>query len=188
MSVNWHEQWALFAENFYDGKAHIQVGEKTLLLHPGPGFGDLSHPTTRLMMKMMKEFVPQRSIIDIGTGSGILAIASHLLGAKSILGIDIDEEAIKHARKNAKLNECKIRFGKILPKNLAQENILLMNMIFSEQKQVDPQKLNSVSKLWIVSGILISQKEEYLQQAKNWGWKLLKTTQESEWCGFIFTV
>ena len=49
-TVNWEDQWALFAEDFKEGKAHINLSpfgvEKTLLLTPGAGFGDLSHPTT----------------------------------------------------------------------------------------------------------------------------------------------
>jgi ribosomal protein L11 methyltransferase len=184
--VDWEEQWALFAKNFKEGKAHIKVGEKTLLLLPGPGFGDLSHPTTALMMKMMKKHVPHESVIDIGTGSGILALASLLLKAKSAIGIDIDEEALKHARKNRKLNHLKALFTKKLPQKLPQKNILLMNMILPEQRQFAPQRLNPLAKLWIVSGILFTQKGAYLAQAKEWGWSLVSQHKQGEWVGFVF--
>ncbi|MBX7066531.1 MAG: 50S ribosomal protein L11 methyltransferase [Parachlamydiales bacterium] len=183
MSVDWHEQWALFAQNFYDGKAHIPVGEKTLLLTPGAGFGDLSHPTTQLMIEMMQAYTPGETVVDIGTGSGILALAALLMGAKSAIGIDIDPDAIKHARKNAKLNGLKARFGKTLPKNFNEDTIFLMNMILSEQRAVQPQRYKG--KLWIVSGILIDQKKLFLDQAQKWGWKMVSMSQKSEWCGFI---
>lgn len=65
MTIDWHTQWEMFAENFYDGKAHIQIGDKTLLLKPGAGFGDLSHPTTQLMVEMMQKYVPGEAVVDV---------------------------------------------------------------------------------------------------------------------------
>ncbi|PIS02339.1 MAG: hypothetical protein COT85_06125 [Chlamydiae bacterium CG10_big_fil_rev_8_21_14_0_10_42_34] len=186
--VNWDEQWSLFAENFHQGKAHIQLGEKTLLLTPGAGFGDLSHPTTYLMLEMMKDTVSNEHVIDIGTGSGILALSALLMGAKSAIGIDIDPASIQHAKENAKLNQLKATFTKTLPKKLPQNNILLMNMIFPEQIIFAPEKLNQYAKTWIVSGILAKEKEAYLAQAKTWGWKPLLEQVRSEWVGFIFSV
>jgi ribosomal protein L11 methyltransferase len=184
--VNWEEQWALFAENFSDGKAHIQLGNKTLLLTPGAGFGDLSHPTTYLMLEMMKSLVPNERVVDMGTGSGILALAALLLGAKSAIGIDIDNAALKHAKQNAKLNGLKAKFTKSLPKNLSDGNIFLMNMIFPEQKELQPNQLNAHAKIWIVSGILESQKADYLEQAAQWKWELAAEHIRLDWCGFIF--
>lgn len=186
MKVNWEEQWALFAQNFKDGKAHIDLGEKTLLLLPGEGFGDLSHPTTFLMLEMMKQYVVGESVIDIGTGSGILALASLMLGAKSSFGIDIDPGAVKHAKKNAKLNHLNAKFSKALPKKLPKKNIFLMNMILMEQLQVEPERLNERAKLWIVSGILNTQKKKYLKQAEAWGWELVSVHRKTEWLGFVF--
>lgn len=184
--VNWEEQWSEFAENFKDGKAHIDIKGQTLQLHPGAGFGDLSHPTTKLMIEMMKSHVKGESIIDIGTGSGILALGALLMGAKSAIGIDIDEEALKHARENAKLNHLKAHFSKKLPPNLSKDNVMLMNMIFPEQKDFQPQKLNKFAKLWIISGILDSGRKEYLEQTQKWDWKLVTETKQSEWVGFAF--
>lgn len=183
MTINWHAQWEMFAENFYDGKAHISIGTKTLLLKPGAGFGDLSHPTTQLMVEMMQEYVPNESVIDIGSGSGILTLAALLMGAKEALGIEIDPEAIEHAKANAKLNGLKVQFTTAMPKTKPQNPIFLMNMILSEQRVVNPKRFQG--KLWIVSGILASQKKTFLSQAKEWGLKMISETQKSEWCGFI---
>ncbi len=186
--VNWEEQWSLFAENFKEGKAHIQLGDKTLLLTPGAGFGDLSHPTTYLMLEMMKGEMAGESVVDIGTGSGILALSALLLGAKSAIGIDIDPAALKHAKKNATLNQLEALFTKSLPKKLPSGNIFLMNMISPEQIEFRPDRFNLLAKKWIVSGILETEKKSYLEQSKQWGWKLLSEHRRLEWCGFIFSV
>lgn len=185
MGINWEEQWAFFAENFYDGKAHIDLGEKTLLLLPGPGFGDLSHPTTALMLEMMKTHVTGESVLDIGTGSGILTLAALLLGARFAHGIDIDPDALLHAEKNNVLNGLEARFSKTLPNKLPP-SIVLMNMILSEQRLAFSSRANQAAKLWITSGILATQATEYLAQASDWGWELHSTHRRSDWLGFVF--
>lgn len=184
--VDWEEQWSLFAENFSEGKAHIAVGEKTLLLTPGAGFGDLSHPTTCLMLEMMEKRVKGQSVIDVGTGSGILALAALLCGARSAIGIDIEPKALLHAKENAKLNGLKATFAKTLPKKIPKENTLLMNMIVPEQVAFGPDRLNHLATQWIVSGVLTSQKKSYLAQVKKWDWELETELQKGEWHGFIF--
>jgi ribosomal protein L11 methyltransferase len=186
--VDWEQQWSLFAENFTEGKAHIDLGEKTLLLAPGAGFGDLSHPTTYLMLEMLKSKAKGESIVDIGTGSGILALASLALGAKSAIGIDIDSAAIKHAKENAKINGLNATFTKHLPNTLEEDCIFLMNMILPEQESVFPLQYNRFAKLWITSGILAEQREEYLSITEKWNWRLLSEQQKDDWLGFIFAV
>lgn len=101
-------------------------------MQPGPGFGNLSHPTTRLMLQMMPREI-DTPVIDVGCGSGVLSLAAKLSGAPSVIGVDIDEGAIIHAQENAKLNALDCQFTKQLsqvPKN----PLILMNMISSEQK------------------------------------------------------
>lgn len=191
--IDWEEQWALFAENFYDGQAHIDLsrfGKNSILkLLPGPGFGDLSHPTTSLMLELMHPYIQDADIIDIGTGSGILALASLLLGARSAVGIDIDPHAIVHAKKNNRLNRLSARFGmpSLLQKNKRQ-SIFLMNMILSEQRMVNPTQFHKPSALWVTSGILSSQKELYLQQAQDWNWLPITAKEKGEWVGWVFKI
>lgn len=173
--INWQHQYQLFAPNFHNGKAHVDLGEfGTLELLPGPGFGDYSHPTTRLTLKLMS--VKDKSVLDIGCGSGILSIAAMKMGAKSAHGIDIDLDAIAHAKENAKLNNVKVSFSK----KSVQSDVILMNMIFSEQKVA----YQSGAKEMITSGILESQKDSYVQWVNSLGWDLVEVTQEEEWLGF----
>ena len=87
-------------EKDYDAK-----GRLILDIEPGLAFGTGSHPTTRLCLEMLEEYVNDEStVLDIGCGSGILSIAALLLGAKSAFGTDIDELAVKTALENAKKN------------------------------------------------------------------------------------
>ena len=76
-----------------------------VLLDPGMAFGTGTHETTRLCMELLEDAVtPGASVLDVGTGSGILAITALLLGARSAVGVDIDELAVKIAGENAALN------------------------------------------------------------------------------------
>ncbi|MCS7207072.1 MAG: 50S ribosomal protein L11 methyltransferase [Dehalococcoidia bacterium] len=82
-----------------------QPGDLVLSLEPGLAFGTGHHPTTRLCLAWMQELpVAGRRILDLGTGSGILAIAAGLLGAERVVGLDIDAMAVRAARANVRLN------------------------------------------------------------------------------------
>ena len=70
-------------------------------LGAGPAFGSGAHPTTRLCLKVLdRHLKPDARVLDLGTGTGILAIAAAKLGAQSVLGLDIDPEAVAVARAN----------------------------------------------------------------------------------------
>lgn len=194
--TNWDLQWQQHAPGFYDGLMHLDLKpfgcDKTLILKPGPGFGDMSHPTTRLVLAMMPSQIQDRVVIDIGSGSGILSIAAALCGAKEVIGIEIDPCAIEHAVANAELNHVpNIAF--ILPTKLpsfseSQSYLILMNMIVKEQQMAwkmaqFPKGLHGVA---IVSGILQEEKDHYLAIAKEWGWSLQKESLEDGWLGLQF--
>jgi ribosomal protein L11 methyltransferase len=77
----------------------------TVVIEPGMGFGSGHHATTRLCLQALQLMNPRgRAVIDVGTGSGVLAIASALLGASSVLAVDVDPDALESARTNAGLN------------------------------------------------------------------------------------
>lgn len=83
-------------------------GEKVLVLEPGRAFGTGLHETTRLVaaaVAMLRRTLPATSVLDVGTGSGILALTALALGAKETLGIDTDADAIEVAKENAERNE-----------------------------------------------------------------------------------
>jgi len=194
-TIDWEAQWSLFAPGFKDGLAHIDLENGHVLkLKPGGGFGDLSHPTTKLMLDLMKLYVKNKFIIDIGSGSGILTLAALLLGAQKGHGIDIEDEAISHAKENALLNNLEKKCVFTRPEKLKkgkEEPLILMNMITIEQKQAW-KAFSSLGKvkegIIITSGVLNTQKEEYLQLTTSWGWKLIHVAEEGEWLGFVFAL
>lgn len=185
--IDWEEQWRLHAPGFRDGYVHFG----SIKMEPGPGFGDLSHPTTHLVISLMKEHVKDRHVIDIGSGSGILSLCAMAMGAKSVHGVDIEPEAVAHARKNAKLNNMDISFS--LPHEFhlpakIKSVVILMNMIRSEQA-VAWKSLKSLHKIpgnCIISGILQEELQDYLEQVKPWGFSLQDKIEEEGWLGLYF--
>lgn len=82
-----------------------QSDDVVLTLNPGMAFGTGTHDTTRLCMQLLEKYMlADASVLDVGCGSGILAITAALLGAKQIKGCDIDEVAVKVSKENAELN------------------------------------------------------------------------------------
>ena len=193
--INWHEQWANHAPGFKDGYLHIQFRElginsvEKIILAPGPGFGDLSHATTRLVLTMMPTYVADKTVLDVGCGSGILSLAAAQFKAKSVLGIDIDPAAVAHAQANCALNNLteKCHFSAVAKK---PAQILLMNMIRSEQKQAYASLPEACRhfEIAITSGILKEDRDKYLEQTKEWGWKLLHEKKKAGWLGFCFSL
>jgi len=183
--VIWQQQWELFAPNFKDGKAHIDLTpygcSEVLQLYPGPGFGDLSHPTTRIVLKLMQPYVKDRAVVDIGCGSGILSLAAAAMGASHVDGYDIDPEAVEHAKKNAK---GKIHFATKPPNKISP--IILMNMISSEQAQAWSVIENRIppDAILITSGILEENADEYLDWRIKQGWSVKQKLTEDGWIGF----
>ncbi|HSX03189.1 MAG TPA: 50S ribosomal protein L11 methyltransferase [Rhabdochlamydiaceae bacterium] len=197
LGINWEEQWSLFAEGFDNGIAHVDLNpygtDQTVLLMPGAGFGDLSHPTTKLTLKMMAPYVKGKSLLDIGCGSGILSLAAIKMGATSAFGTDIDDFAIAHAKENAALNNLnkKVQFFKPtqLPK-LPSDLVIVMNMISSEQQIAweTHRNLKFNHAFMITSGILKDEDHEYLALTSNWGWKLIQEQKDEEWKAYLFKV
>jgi len=88
-------------------KAKLKPGEEKILMEPGMAFGTGIHPTTRFVLRCLDRFSGRvGSMVDLGTGTGILAIASYRLGIRDITAIDFDINAIHAARDNFKRNRC----------------------------------------------------------------------------------
>jgi ribosomal protein L11 methyltransferase len=196
--VNWNEQSSLFSPYYKDGIISIPLSDFShkndkIYLRPGAGFGDLSHPTTLLCMKLLENNVVKKAVLDIGCGSGILSFASKALEASYVCGIDIDPNALEHSRFNQALNPGhEVEFCS--SPSFAIESYScwtgLMNMTFLEQKdawQALSKWHEKVSTL-ITSGILAEQKMKYLSWAQDNSWTLISSEQESGWCAFVFRI
>lgn len=202
--IDWTAQWAAHGMDFHNGYVHLDLCKlgfpleelskwRTLRLQPGPGFGDMSHPTTQLVLRLMNKSVRNQYVLDIGSGSGVLTLCAVALGANHAHGFDIDPTALVHARHNAELNQMQdytsfgLPEGYQLPKNISSA-IILMNMIHTEQKvawESLPQ-IHHLSGECLVSGILESERQAYLEQSKRWGWRLQEELAAEGWLGFRF--
>lgn len=193
-NINWVEQWEMFCPYFSEGICKIPLAnfsaksEKQLLLLPGAGFGDLSHPTTCLMMELMDSYVEDKILVDLGCGSGVLGLFALLLGAEKVYGLDIDRNALEHTKENAKLNDLqdKVLVSSFLPKDVNPE-VTLLNMTWDEQKQALSSFPVNKCDVWITSGILQEQEKEYLLFMEKFFLKVQKVKEKEGWLGFVFT-
>ena len=89
-----------------------KTSEPVLIVDPGQAFGTGTHESTRLCLQALERIcatAAPRSVLDVGTGSGILAVAAALWGAASVTGIDVDADALRSARRHAALNRVELR-------------------------------------------------------------------------------
>lgn len=134
-----------------------------LELDPGLAFGTGSHPTTRLCMEWLEENPPvDKTVLDYGCGSGILAIVAKKLGAKKVSGIDIDTQAIQAAEFNATRNQCEIDFS--LPNTIssATYDVVVANILSNPLKLMAPMLSAKVAGggALVLSGVLARQADE----------------------------
>lgn len=205
-AIDWESQWKEHGYRFREGYVHVDLADFTekqkspgclfpnLRLKPGPGFGDLSHITTRLALELLIAENSNAITIDIGSGSGILALSAAALGAPFAYGIDIDPEAVLHAFENSVLNNLEHRCAFFTPReftvDLPNEPLLiLMNMIGSEQMTAwdSLPDLHGRPATYITTGILEEERESYLREAENRGWIFRNETTKEGWTAFVFT-
>lgn len=196
--IDWQAQWAAHGHNFQEGYVHVDFAAfgrsgPTLRLQPGSGFGDLSHPTTFLMVSMLAKYLHEQIVIDIGSGSGILSLAAVAMGAPIAYGIDIDTQALAHSRQNALLNHLETKCIFYTPSQftwhpVSQPVLILMNMIRTEQLAAWSAlaSLHHQSGELLTSGIRTEEREIYLDQMAQWGWSLHSEQEEMGWLGFYF--
>ncbi len=200
--IDWEEQWQIHAHGFNNGILLLDLStyQPTLSfppiqLIPGPGFGDLSHPTTRIMLQLLTTLpLHSCSVVDIGSGSGILTLAAAYLQLPPILGIDCDPAALAHAANNSNLNGLDQVIRWKLPEEVSgnevsQPILLLMNMISSEQEVAWSSLPDSFkqARCFISSGVPVAERENYCRLWKQRGWKIVEEKEEDGWLGWIWT-
>jgi ribosomal protein L11 methyltransferase len=161
-------------------------GERTTLIviEPSMGFGTGHHATTRLCLAALQPLALQgRTVVDVGTGSGVLAIAACLLGASMVVGIDDDPDAVQSARENAERNGVTVDFRAadfrttVLPRG----DLVLANLTGALLLQTAPrlQDLVNGRGALILSGFL--QHEEAAVLAAFSDLRVADRNQEDEW-------
>ena len=142
-----------------------------IILDPGLAFGTGSHPTTHLCLDWLtKTIEPQQTVLDYGCGSGILAIAAKKLGAKKVLGTDIDLQAIEASVYNAKQNQVDIDFYDAENAQPQAYDGVVANILSSALSVLAPVLATHCKKggRIALSGILTEQAEQLIEIYSQW--------------------
>lgn len=158
-----------------------------LVLEPGLAFGTGTHETTRLCLELLDKYIKGgETLLDVGCGSGILAIAALLLNAKEAIGVDIDPLAVKTANENAAANGVKDRFegvcgdltekinGKfqVVCANIVADIIMMLNETITDFMEKDC--------LYLMSGIIDTREEDVLASLEG-KFEVLEICRERGW-------
>ena len=173
-------------------------GQAVVVLDPGLSFGTGNHPTTAFCLHALAEFrKPGRpqAFLDIGTGSGILAIAATKLGYRPVRAMDFDAEAVRVARENARRNRVRIEitrqdFTKLPPASRVRYDFicanLISNLLLSEMGRIRA-RLRPGGAL-ALAGILKGEFSQIERACKRAGLRLRRGKTEGEWRSGFFVL
>lgn len=170
----------------------VQESEKLIYLDPGMAFGTGTHPTTRLMMEALEKVVRGgESMIDVGTGSGVLSIAAKQLGVGAVAAYDVDEVAVRSAKKNIALNpvasDIKLGVNSLLDGIHTQVDIVVANILAEIIVPLIPQAYENLKPggLFLTSGIIDDKAELIRQKLTAQGFIIDSETKMKDWHGII---
>ena len=206
--TNWNESWK---EHYHP----IRVGRRLIVLpeweketpeglfpvwiDPGMGFGTGTHPTTQLALELLEDALtaaPASDMFDIGCGSGILSIAAVRLGAGTVVGVDVDDDAIDNARLNARINGLEERLvleigsvPEVLGGKYPIENagIVVANILTHILIRLLDEGLAGLiapGGRLILSGILEERESEMLAALEKRGLAVIDRKQVGDWVAF----
>jgi ribosomal protein L11 methyltransferase len=163
-----------------------------LLLDPGMAFGTGLHPTTRLCLRAVEELVtPGMRVLDVGAGSGILAIAAARLGASSIDAVEIEAVAANVCQQNVERNgvagSVHVRHGSIEAAPTEPFDLILANITIATLLQLHPVLAERLRPggLAVLSGVLVERADELLATLRSTGWRHERTDQEQDWVALL---
>jgi ribosomal protein L11 methyltransferase len=117
----------------WDVPAQATEATQTIIIEPSMGFGTGHHESTRLCLRALQELtLSGQTVLDVGTGSGVLAVAAAVLGARDVLGIDADADAVQTARDNVERNgvadRVRVEHAPLDEPSLAPADVVLANL------------------------------------------------------------
>ena len=175
-------------------KIRLKRGQVPIEISPGMAFGTGTHATTILCIRALEERIKGRdlSVLDVGTGSGILSVVAAKLGAKEVWGIDTDGVAVENARENVGKNRVsgivKIRKGSIGGVH-KKFDIIVANIDLKTLRKMRKSLLGHLKNqgFLILSGILVEEKERIrLHYLVTGHVRCIKTVEEKEWACLSF--
>jgi len=213
LSLRWQtgdvyeEDWATAWQSYYKP---VQVGRNLVVkpsweeynpapgdivieMDPGMAFGCGTHATTAMCLALLEEHLRAgETVCDVGTGSGILAVAAALLGAGQVIAMDIDEVAVRTAKENISRNGVTDRVTVLagdLLSNLAgvKADVLVANIIAGVIIRLAPDAFAALKPggLFIASGIIRDRADEVRQAFKNAGLEPVAEKEDDEWVALV---
>ena len=202
---NWNELWEKSREvirvsdrivikpTFKEYSA--KQNEIVLTIDPKMSFGTGEHQTTKLILKLLEKYVTQGiKVLDVGSGTGILAIASVKLGASRAIAVDFDEICLDNCKENCILNSVedsvKILTGEIADVNETGFDLILANIqknVILETAEKIKTKLKPKGVV-ILSGLLESDKSAIEKKYHSLGYKTEQIEQMDEWIAIVFNL
>lgn len=203
---DWLNNWKEFFHQFYIDDLLVTPSweeikpedqdKKILHIDPGTAFGTGMHETTQLCIRQLKKYItPETVLLDVGTGSGILAIVSLMYGIKEAVGTDLDPCAVEAVRENIEVNgvnadRFEMMIGNIISDPEIQDrvgyeryDIVVANILAEVLLPLTPvvKKCLKPGGIYITSGI-IAEKEQFVVDAvKAAGMEVLEVTRQNEW-------
>ena len=203
---DWINNWKEYFHQFYVDDILIvpsweevkEEDKNKMILHidPGTAFGTGMHETTQLVIRQLKKYVTEDTeLLDVGTGSGILGIVSLKLGAKHVLGTDLDPCAIPAVAENKEANEIPdeafdMMIGNIIDDKEVHDkvgyekyDIVAANILADVLVPLTPVIVNQMKKggYYITSGILDVKEDVVVQAVKDAGLNVVEVTHQGEW-------
>ncbi len=204
--IDWINNWKQYFHQFYiddllvipswEDVKEEDRGRKILHIDPGTAFGTGMHETTQLCIRQIKKFLtPETVLLDVGTGSGILAILALMYGAKRAVGTDLDPCAVEAVAQNMKANgiapeSFTMMIGNIITEKEVQDkagyecyDIVVANILADVLVPLTPVIVGQLKKggVYITSGIINTKEETVKEAVKAAGLELKEVTYQGEW-------
>lgn len=196
---DWADSWKQYYKPIKIGKRLVVVpmwekydaknGEIIVKMDPGMAFGTGTHETTRLCATLLEDYVDNNSVmLDVGTGSGILAICASKLGAKECYAYDIDPVAVRVARENVRDNDidnikCEVSdlLKGVSPKKY---DVITANIVADIIIRMLPDigKFMHEKTVLVISGIIDERCEDVYASINKNGFKIIEEIHENGWC------
>ncbi len=194
--ADWANAWKAFYKPFRVGRRLVVTppwehpdlapDDIPLVIDPGMAFGTGSHPTTQLCLTALEDYVhPGSRVADIGTGSGILAIAAAKLGASPVAANDNDPLAVRIARENAAANGVSVEVTEALP--TSQYDVVIANILADVIIGMSAE-LNALIEpggILIASGIIDTREADVRQALETVGLTHIETRRQTEWACLV---